>query len=59
MNDKLDYKDPDDKNKGYKVGKGNEEFQGNLLIKKCGSISQKNPPLHHHSTVTDFAKFRG
>ena len=54
MDDNLDYKDPDDKSKGYKVGKGNEELQDNLPTKKGGRVSQKNPPLHHYSTVTDF-----
>ena len=52
VDDNLDYKDPDDKSKGYKVGKGNEELQGNLPFKKGGRVSQKNPPLHHHSSVT-------
>ena len=59
VDDNLDYKDPDDKSKGYKVGKGNEELQGNLPIKKGGRISQKNPPLHHHSTVNADATFLG
>ena len=58
VKDKLDYKDPDDKGQGYKVGKGKEELKGNLPISKGGRPA-KNSHLHHHSTVTDFAKFLG
>ena len=59
VRDSLDYKDPDDKSKGYKVKKGKEELKGNLPIPKRGRYNKINAPLHHHSTVTDFAKFLG
>ena len=55
----LDYKDPDDKSKGYKVKEGKEELKGNLPIPKRGRYNKINAPLHHHSTVTDLAKFLG
>ncbi len=59
VDDDLNYKDPDDKGKGYRVKKGKEELKGNLPIKKGGRVSKKNPPSHHHSTVTDLARFLG
>ncbi len=59
VNDTFEYNDPDDKSKGYVVKDGKDELEGNLPIQKGGRPSKKNPPLHHHSTVTDFARLRG
>ena len=58
VKDKIDYKDPDDKSKGYSVKKGNMDLEGKLPSVKKGRPS-KNTHLHHHSTVTDLAKFLG
>ena len=51
--------DPDDKGKGYKVKVGKDKLEGKLPVLKGGRPSKKNPSLHHHSTVTDFARLRG
>ena len=59
VDDSIKYNDPDDKGKSYRVKDGRDELEGNLPIQKGGRPSKKNPPLHHHSTVTDLAKFRG
>jgi hypothetical protein len=59
VNDSIKYNDPDDKSKGYKVKTGKDKLEGNLPIQKGGRPPKKNPPLHHHSTVTDFARLRG
>ena len=56
VKDKIDYKDPDDKGKGYSIEKGKEKLVGSVIPTPRG---KKSTPLHHHSTVTDFAKLRG
>ena len=58
VKDKIDYKDPDDKSKGYSVKKGNMDLEEKPPQVKKGRPS-KNTPLHHHSTVTDLARFLG
>ncbi len=59
VKDKIKYKDPDDKGKGYSVRKGKEELQGKISAEKRWGIKDKLTALHHHSTVTDLAKFLG
>ena len=59
MNDAIKCNDPDNKGKGYKVKVGKYKLEENLLVPKGGRPSKKNPSLHHHSTVTDLARFRG
>ena len=59
VNDSIKYNDPDDKSAGYKVKTGKDKLEGNLPVPKGGRPSKKNPSLHHHSTVTDFARLRG
>ena len=59
VNDKIKYKDPKDKGKGYQVSKGKDEVEQNIPIQKLWNKKGNLPPLHHHSTVTDLARFRG
>ena len=59
VKDKFNWKDPDNKGKGYSIRKGKSELESKIPIQKGGRTSKKNPPLHHYSTVTDFAKFLG
>ncbi len=56
VKDKLNYKDPDDKRKGYRIKKGKTNLEVAVTPVKRGKFSA---PLHHYSTVTDFARFRG
>ena len=56
VDDKIDYNDPNNKKKGYKVIKGDTDLQGIVTPVKRGKFSA---PLTPYSTVTDFAKLRG
>ena len=62
VNDKIDYKDPDDKTKGYSVQDGNTEFLGSIPIKSPWGTKKDLDNLaysHDYSTVTDLARLRG
>jgi len=55
VNDAIKYNEPEDKGKGYKVKVGKDILTENLAPTPRG----RSAPLHHHSTVTDFARFLG
>ena len=59
VNDKIKYKDPKDKGKGYRVSKGKDEIEQNIPIVKGWNKKGNLPTLHNHSTVTDLARLRG
>ena len=59
VDDGIKYNDPDDKSKGYKVKVGKDKLEGAITNEKTWGVKDKLAPLHHHSTVTDFARFLG
>ena len=56
VNDRIDYKDPDNKSRGYKVREGKTDLIGVVTPVRKGRFSAPPPP---YSTVTDFARFLG
>ena len=59
VNDRIDYKDPDNKSRGYKVREGKTDLNGTIPIQLGGRPSKINAYPPPYSTVTDFAKLRG
>jgi len=59
VNDKIDYHDPNNKSKGYKVVDGKNLLLDNIPIDLGGRPFKNNAYPHSHSTVTDLARLRG
>ena len=62
VNDRIDYKDPDNKSRGYKVREGKTDLTGNISVKSPWDTKKSVENLAYpppYSTVTDFAKFLG
>ena len=55
----IDYKDPDNKSRGYKVREGKTDLNGTIPIQLGERPSKINAYPPPYSTVTDLAKFRG
>ena len=60
VDDTIDYNDPNNKSKGYKVGEGKSDLLGKIEWKSGRpKKGEEKAYLHDYSTVTDFAKFLG